>query len=456
MRARVRRFVACAFAAQAVVACSLLTDYSLKPDDVPGGALEGGAPIDGPGNGGETSVPDSASVVDADPGPVCTQKPCVVQIAAVGQNTCARIDDGSVKCWGWNNTGVVGSATVDADFASPQPIALDGPADELALGGWPKEDPTACVRRGAVVDCWGEDGSLRMLGRNNAASGGKFYPVPAPVAGVSGATGEIGISSQRVCVRAGVSLQCWGQDYAQDVSPLAVPFNTPKPVKQIAGGRAAHCALLDSDEVACAGHLYNYDPLWNAMNYGRGPGSADLQIMGGVTGIAQLAMQATHVCALKKTGVVLCWGRNNRGQLGRGTMTDKDDVPAPVVLPATAKSVGVGMNHSCAILTDDTVWCWGSNSIGNGGGKAFEARGQIGTLADGGLDAFATSPRKVEGLPAGVKRSIVGGYAHTCALMQDGAMYCWGKNDHGQLGRGNVDGGGPDDDAHPTPARVVF
>ncbi|MDB4937013.1 MAG: regulator of chromosome condensation [Labilithrix sp.] len=455
MRTRARRFAACAVAAYALIACSVLTDYSLKSDPGTTPTPEGGSLVDGrgPDPGDSSSLPDATSIVDADPGPMCTQKPCIVQIAAAVQNTCARIDDGKVKCWGWNNTGVVGSATKDADFPTPQSVALAGPADEIAIGGWPLDYATACARRGAGVDCWGADGASKMLGRSaDAAAGGDFFPDPAPVAGFTGATGEIAVGSQRVCARTGAFLQCWGTNYAGDLNPTPVPFNTPKPVKQIAGARAFHCALLDSEEVACAGNIYWYDPLWNAMNYGRGPGSVELQIVSGVSGIAQIATQGMHVCALTKTGGVLCWGRNSRGQLGRGTNEDKADVPAAVTLPKPAKFIATGANHTCAILTDDTVWCWGANSTGNGkSSRPFLPRGQVGTLADGGLDDFAPTPRKVLGLPAGVTRTLALGYAHTCALEQDGAVYCWGKNEHGQLGLGSVD-----DTAHATPARVVF
>src|SRR6185369_9997194 len=93
-----------------------------------------------------------------------------------------------------------------------------------------------------------------------------------------------------------------------------------------------------------------------------------------------------------------------------------------------------------AILTDETLWCWGRNG---GGPPTYDGtthpHGQVGALDDGGLDEFTALPRKITGLPPGPIRSVVGGYIHSCALMQSGAVYCWGANDHGQLGRGKVD-----------------
>ena len=445
------------FVAHAVVACSLITDYSLDGGSSNNGQ-EGGAdatsPTDGP------SFPDDSTVaLDADPGPVCTEKPCVVQIVASGQNTCARIDDGSVYCWGWNKAGIVGSATMNGDFGVPQKVAFDGPVDDLTIGGWQQDDTVACARRGGIVECWGEDGNERLLGRGGATTNGPFNPVPAPVTMLSNATGGLGISSQLSCALVGTSLTCWGQDYTQTVQTTPVAMTTPKPVTQITGGRAHTCVLLDSEEVACAGNLYWYGPLWNDASYGRGPGTSTFELVSGVTGIAQVASGGPHVCALKKSGVVLCWGRNSRGELGRGTFSDKSDVPAPVDLPLPAKAIGSGGMHSCAILTDDNIWCWGSNSLGRGGTgtKAYSPRGQTGAALDGAVTDTTPSARKIEGMPPGVKRMVVGGYAHTCTLLQNGAVYCWGSATHGQLGNGKTAGdGGVDNAAHPVPVRVVF
>jgi alpha-tubulin suppressor-like RCC1 family protein len=464
MRGRARTAFFGVFAAQAILACSLITDYSLEKKNAVTPPAEAD-PRDDVAPADATSTEDVASIVDADPGPVCTAKPCVTQIAAATYNTCARLDDGVVKCWGWNNTGVVGAAQRDANFPTPQAVALDGPADEVVLGGWPEEDSIACARRGTIVDCWGTDYDS-MLGRGATGTGADFNPVPAPVSGLTGATGGIAIGGIRVCARVGDTLMCWSDDYTASksgnkvIQTTATAFASPRPVKQIVGGRSHHCALFDNDEVGCVGYQQWYGPLWNTTGYERGPFSPTLQLVGGVTGIAQIASISNHTCALKKTGVVLCWGRNRRGELGRGSISDVEMTPAPVTLPRPAKYVGTGAKHTCVILDDDSVWCWGANTAHWRNGDATKPKvvtGQIGTPPDAGIDEVSASPRMIEGLPAGVKRAVVGGYAHTCVLMQDGSVHCFGRNNHGQLGLGTVDGGpAVDTKAHPTPTRVVF
>jgi alpha-tubulin suppressor-like RCC1 family protein len=193
--------------------------------------------------------------------------------------------------------------------------------------------------------------------------------------------------------------------------------------------------------------------LWSDAN--RPPNELDLEKIPGLTGIVRITSIDAHVCALNKSGSVLCWGRNQRGELGRGNTSDVSLTPAPVVLPTSAKSIGGAVNHSCAILVDDTVWCWGGNASRRPGNSNNTVRGQVGALADGGVDLFTATPRRIHGLPPGAVRAVAGGYEHSCALMASGAVYCWGSNSHGQLGRGKEDASA-DNLAHPTAMRVVF
>ncbi|MEJ7710586.1 MAG: hypothetical protein WKF84_12130, partial [Pyrinomonadaceae bacterium] len=123
-------------------------------------------------------------------------------------------------------------------------------------------------------------------------------------------------------------------------------------------------------------------------------------------------------------------------------------------LPSAAKYIGAGNRITPAlILTDDTVWCWGSNRTGNGKDRPYSPRGRVGALADGGLDPFASTPRKIEGLPAGVKRAVVGGYgprARSCRTAPSGA----GK-ERPRSARSRR-GWRADALAHAVPARVAF
>jgi alpha-tubulin suppressor-like RCC1 family protein len=127
-----------------------------------------------------------------------------------------------------------------------------------------------------------------------------------------------------------------------------------------------------------------------------------------------------HSCALLHDGTLRCWGSNASGQLGTGSLTSFN-TPAAVASIENATEVSAGSAHSCALLADDSVRCWGNN-----------AHGELGN----GSTADATSPTSVSGLADAVQLSA--GASHTCAVRATGQVACWGDNTHGQLGNGTL------------------
>jgi alpha-tubulin suppressor-like RCC1 family protein len=133
-----------------------------------------------------------------------------------------------------------------------------------------------------------------------------------------------------------------------------------------------------------------------------------------------------HTCAILHDGSVWCWGYNLDGELGDGTAINKSK-PTKVTLPGPAVQVGgkgvfiaatAYEAHTCALLADHTVWCWGSNDSG-----------ELGT------GDTAPSPSPVQANLANVTQIAVGG-AHTCAIDTSADLYCWGANSHGEVGDG--------------------
>jgi len=165
-----------------------------------------------------------------------------------------------------------------------------------------------------------------------------------------------------------------------------------------------------------------------------GAGSSALVQSGiiGTGGNYSLGVGATQSCAVKGDGTAYCWGNNASGQLGDGTT---NSASAPVQVHGTGNAgyltdvsaIASGNNHTCAVKNDGTVWCWGT-----------DASGQLG---DGTNSANITTPVQVLGGEAGgtylsgiVNISL--GYNNTCAVKNDGTIYCWGYNYIGQLGDG--------------------
>ena len=143
---------------------------------------------------------------------------------------------------------------------------------------------------------------------------------------------------------------------------------------------------------------------------------------------------ARHQCALLDNGDVKCWGLNDEGQLGQGNTLNLGDAPnemgenlKAIALGAKAKTIAVGAKHSCVITDTDTVKCWGLN-----------ANGQLGQDNLENLGDDPKEIAHLEAIDLGVDRTakaIAAGGAHTCALLENGDVKCWGLNASGQLGQ---------------------
>ena len=180
------------------------------------------------------------------------------------------------------------------------------------------------------------------------------------------------------------------------------------------------CAILQDATVDCWG-LNDYGQLGD----GTQTNSSTPVAVGGVRDVATVTGGGFHTCARLGDGTLRCWGRNIEGQLGdQATAGWFSATPVPVTGITTALTVTGGGFHSCALLQNGTVRCWGQNNYGQ--------------LGDGTpVPTPATSrptpvPVTVTGITTAV--AIEAGIFHTCALLQDGTMQCWGWNDYYQLG----------------------
>jgi hypothetical protein len=131
-------------------------------------------------------------------------------------------------------------------------------------------------------------------------------------------------------------------------------------------------------------------------------------------------MEGSHTCALLADGTVKCWGANTYGQLGDGTTTTRSS-PTAISGLSNIVSIAAGASHTCAVFANGDVSCWGRNNAGQLGD---------GTTTD------RHSPTSINSLSNVV--SIAAGAAHTCAVLADGGVSCWGSNGYGQLGDGTT------------------
>jgi hypothetical protein len=138
-----------------------------------------------------------------------------------------------------------------------------------------------------------------------------------------------------------------------------------------------------------------------------------------ISSAAKLIAGGWHTCAVLTDRTMQCWGRNQDGQVGNGDYINDVSLPTPVTgLAGPVIDAFGGGYHTCALMPDTTLQCWGRN-----------ARGQVG---DGTVNTPIVQPHTVAGL-SGVVTARGGGY-HTCALLQNATVDCWGQSDFGQIG----------------------
>lgn len=281
----------------------------------------------------------------------------ITQISAGQGHTCARISDNSVRCWGSNQFGQIG-ADVGTDFTASIVKMVDG---ITPLANIQKVDAgfahTCALNNSGQVYCWGRN----------------FLRLPVLVSGFT--------------------------DVATDVS-AGVNFT---------------CILLDSGGVKCFGE--NNDGQLGTGDFN--PNMNPTSVIGISDAISiSVSTQGSHSCAVLSNGKINCWGRNDFGQLGNGSIA-KSNVPVEVLEIDNAVQVSVGSLGTCARLSDGTVRCWGRNDFGQ--------------LGDG------TNSNSLTPVPVYALRNVVhisSGGENTCARKSNGVLVCWGNNAEGELGNG--------------------
>lgn len=347
------------------------------------------------------------------------------RIATGDKHTCMIRDDGSVWCWGNNDSVQLGQAALsDPDATTPVQVdAFTGGARAVQLVAG-RSHVCALLSNGGV-DCWGDDG-YGQLGDNGFIS----QPSPTSVNLGAGKTAvSLSAGGYETCALLNdASTKCWGKNTNGQVgnNATATAVSTPTLVSNIPSsltvralepGTSHACAVADTGAVWCWGRN-NVGQLGNTAGADVKVPTATQSLGTGVTAV-QVSSGDLHTCVVTAAGKVLCWGSNVSYQLGNTNASSA--TPTLVSLSTDALKVGSGSSHSCALLADGSVWCWGANANGE--------------LGQGSTGSNTSTPAQVTLASRAVDISV--GSSHTCALLDTGLAQCWGLNDRGQLGVGD-------------------
>jgi Regulator of chromosome condensation (RCC1) repeat len=222
-------------------------------------------------------------------------------------------------------------------------------------------------------------------------------------------------------------------------------------VKQLSTGGTHPCVLLTNDSVRCWGGNENGQlGLGNTDSLGDDEAITSVSPIQLPTGfnVKQIAAGANHTCVLSEVGQIICWGDNQFGQLGYGDTktrgdtlnTTPDKIGYIQIEPAEQIVLESTANHTCAILIVGTVKCWGDNRSGQLGlGNMDNIGDEPNEMDQTSSIQLGTSPVKQLSLSG----SPIGG-GHTCALLEDTTLHCWGENYSGQLGYASIENYGDD------------
>ena len=326
-------------------------------------------------------------------------------IAAGGFHSCAVLENGTVRCWGGNDVGQLGYGDTDdrgdnagemGDNLDPIALGTGRTAIAIAAGGF---HSCALLDNGAVK-CWGNN-DVGQLGHGDTDDrgddAGEMGDNLAPIALGTGRTATaIAAGDSHTCALLdNGTVKCWGATTSASsarATPTIRGDGAGEMGDNLARGRPRHrshrhrdhaggvhtCALLDDGTVKCwgandAGQLGYGDTELAATTPARwATTSPPIDLGTGRTAVAITAGDA-HTCALLDNGTVKCWGYNVNGQLGQGDTDDRGDdagemgdnlPPVDLGTGRTATAITAGDFHTCAVLDNDTVKCWGSNVFG--------------------------------------------------------------------------------------------
>ena len=304
----------------------------------------------------------------------------VISVSSGCYHTCAVLSSGAAMCWGRSNSGQLGNGDIRPPLTTitpnyyphrVRPTYVAGLRSGVASIACGCEHTCALTSAGAVM-CWGL-GSLGQLG--NGASQNSLTPVN--VNGLSTDVVLIASGNHHTCVVTTLgAVKCWGYGTSGQLgnglsqtqqAPVNVNGITSGAITIAAGGSHT-CAVLSSGSAKCwgsggSGQMGDYDGAWQDRNTPVTP-------LGLSSGVANIAVGGDYTCAVLSSGSAKCWGDNQFGQIGDGSVTRRTTPVAVsglsnvVAITASGKLAdSISFTKTCALSASGVTMCWGTGYL---------------------------------------------------------------------------------------------
>ena len=328
------------------------------------------------------------------------------------------VTTGSLWAWGAGNEGVLGDNTTQPKSSPVQTVAGGTNWKEVSIFGL-GAGPSVGIKTDGTLWTWGRN-SEGQLGNNATIE--RSSPIQTVAAGTNWK--QVSTGSQACgAIKTDGTLWTWGDNTYGQIGDNTTTRRS-SPVQTVVGGNnwkqlsfGYNCGAIKTD-----GTLW----MWGAGNNGAlgdnttTSRSSPIQTIAGGTNWKQVSVGNLTTAAIKTDGTLWTWGRNNYGELGDNTITNKSSPVQTIAAGTNWKQVSASTSfvHCGAIKTDGSLWTWGRNDYGQlGDNTTTNKSSPVQTVAGG------TNWKQVS------KGSI-----HAAAIKTDGTLWTWGYNNIGQLG----------------------